>query len=113
MNWIKKNKKRNVTKAFTTGAIIAGGLSIPMAHGVAHADEISNENPTNVIASNENNIVVDNTPSTKEIINDVFKESSAENDTVIQPETNTSKKTNVESVQAPKEWETNKSNEVE
>lgn len=74
-----------------------------MAHGVAHADEISNENPTNVIASNENNIVVDNTPSTKEIINDVFKESSAENDTVIQPETNTSKKTNVESVQAPKE----------
>ena len=109
----QKNKKRNVTKAFTTSAIIAGGLAIPMAHGVAHADEVTNENSTNIVTSNENsNSLESNTPSSKEIVDDVSKIASAENKDITQPEMSTSNETNVEPVQAPKE-EITQSNEVE
>ena len=104
----KSNDKQasKVTKAFTTSAIIAGGLAIPSIYsGVAHADEISQdktaENTTQQDVNTQNNQAeTTQVDTSKEIIEDVSNDASKEDVTNF-PDAKASSDAKVETTQAP------------
>ena len=104
---MKKTHQKTVRRAITTSAIIAGGLSIPAFHNDAHADELNNNENSQVTNQNQNLNENSNTnetaPQENKSIEDVSNQVSAENETTTQPENTTSEKTNVTPVEAPKE----------
>mgnify|MGYP006961469223 FL=1 len=51
---MKKTHQKTVRRAITTSAIIAGGLSIPAFHNDAHADELNNNENSQVTNQNQN-----------------------------------------------------------
>ena len=104
----KSNDKQasKVTKAFTTSAIIAGGLAIPSIYsGVAHADEISQdktaENTTQQDVNTQNTQAeTTQVDTSKEIIEDVSNDASKEDVTNF-PDAKASSDAKVETTQAP------------